>query len=57
VTGGDVQKDQFVGTFEFITRRNLDRIPGISQLNKVGPFDDPAGVNVQTWDDAFGKHA
>ena len=38
-------------------RRDLDRITRISQLNEVGSFDNATSVNVQAWDDTFGKHA
>jgi hypothetical protein len=46
VTCSDIQEDQLIGSFLFIPSSDLDRITGIAQLDEVGPFDDPACVNV-----------
>jgi hypothetical protein len=46
VTRSDIQEDQLIGSFLFIPSSDLDRITGIAQLDEVGPFDDPACVNV-----------
>ncbi len=56
VTGGDVEEDQFVGPFLFIPRRNLDRIPGIPEIEEVRSLDHPAPAYVEAWNHPLRKH-
>ena len=35
---------------------DLDRVPGIFQVNKLRTLDHPAAGNVKTRDDPFGRH-
>jgi hypothetical protein len=56
-TGRDVEERQFVGPFAVIAARNLDRISSVAQRDEVDAFDHTAGSDVETRDDALGKHA
>ena len=55
--GGDVQKGQFIGTLGVIPRRNLHRVTGVAQTDKVHALDHTATGHVQAGDDALGQHA
>ena len=35
---------------------DLDRVPGIAQMNKIGPFDDSTLMNVQARNHSFCQH-
>ncbi len=35
---------------------HFDRIAGIAEVEKLGPFDDAAAVDIQTGNDALGEH-
>ena len=39
-----------------VAARDLDRIAGVAQVEEVDPLDDPAAVDVETGNDAFGQH-
>ena len=56
VAGGDVEKDQFVRPLRLITRRHLDRIAGIAEIEEIDPLDDASSMDVQARDDPFRKH-
>ena len=56
VAGADVEEDQFVGALLLVAARHLDRIAGVAQVEEVDPLDDPAAIDVETGDDAFGEH-
>ena len=56
VACGDIEEDQFVGSFEFVASGDFDRVPCIAELDKVGPFDDATGMDIQTGNNAFGEH-
>ena len=56
VTGSDVEEHQFIRTVLFILSGNLHGIPGIAQVEKVHPLDDPSGMNIKAWNNSFGKH-
>ena len=36
--------------------RRLHRVAGIPQVEEAGPLDDPSVLDVQAWNDSFGKH-
>ena len=55
VAGADVEEDQLVGALLLVAARHLDRIAGVAQVEEVDALDDPAAVDVQTGDDAFGQ--
>ena len=57
VAGGDVEKHQLVGPLGFVARGHLDRIAGIAEIEEIGPLDDPAAIDIQTGNDALGKHS
>ena len=54
---GDIEEDQFVGSFELVASGDFDRVPCIAELDEVGPFDDATGMNIQTGYNAFGEHS
>src|SRR5665811_1605174 len=56
VRGGYIQENQLVGTLAVVEGRKLYRVPRVSQINKMHPLDDPAAVNVQTWDYSLCQH-
>ena len=51
----DVEKDEFIGALLIVTPRDLDRIAGILDLEELDALDDPALVDIQAGDDAFGQ--
>ena len=56
MAGRDVEKHQFVGPFFLVARRDLDRIPGVAQVDEIDALDHPAAIDVQTGNDAFCQH-
>ena len=52
----DVQEGQLVGALLVIAAGDLDRVAGITQLDKIDALDDTAGGDVKTGNDAFGEH-
>ncbi len=55
VPGGNVEKDELVGTIRFIPAGNFDRIAGIAQIDEMNALDHPAAIDVQTGNDALGE--
>jgi hypothetical protein len=56
VRRSDIEKTELVGAFAIVDSRDLDRISGIAEIEKVDPFHHPAGLNVKAWNDPFGQH-
>ena len=56
VTGGDIEKDEFVGAFFFISLRHLYRVAGVAEVDEIRPFDDATAVDVEAWYHAAGEH-
>jgi len=56
VAGGDVEEDEFVGSFLLVAGGDFDGVSGIAEVEEIGPFDNPSGVDVEAGDDPFGKH-
>jgi hypothetical protein len=54
VRGGDVEKDELVGSFGIIGPSLFDRVPGVAQGHELDPFDHAAGLDVQTGNESFG---
>ena len=54
---GDVEEGEFVGALLVVARGDLDRIAGVAQLDEVDALDHAAAGDVETGNDAFGKHA
>ncbi len=52
VTGGDVQKGDLVGAGLVVAPGDLDRVPGIADLDEVHPLHHAALVHVQAGNDA-----
>ena len=53
---GNIQKNKFIRLLGIIRPGTFYRIPGISQINEIGPLDDPAVRYVQTRNDSFSQH-
>ena len=53
--GRNVQKGELICPFPIIAARNLDRVTGVTQFEEINPFDDSAGGNVETRNDALGQ--
>src|SRR5947209_2869650 len=56
VTGGDVEKAEFISAGRVIGNRALDGIAGVAKVDKVDALDDASALHVETWDDARFKH-
>jgi len=56
VTRRDVEKHQLIGPIGFILGRDLHRIAGVPQVQKIDPFNHAPGMDIETRDDAFGEH-
>jgi hypothetical protein len=54
--GGDIQKNEFVGSLIVISDGGLHGIAGIAEFEKFGAFDDTALIHVEAGDDAAGQH-
>ncbi len=54
--GGDVEEHQFVGALLVVAARHFHRVAGVAQLLELDALDHAAGVDVETGDDALGKH-
>jgi hypothetical protein len=46
VAGGDVKKNEFIRTFDFIALRDLDWIAGISEIDEVRAFHHAALIHI-----------
>jgi len=55
-SGGDVQKDQFVGAFLHVTFGEFHRIAGIADIDKIDAFNGTPVLNVEAGNDSFLKH-
>src|SRR6185503_18222955 len=51
----DIEKRELVGALLVVAPRDLDRIPGIAQIDEVDTLDDAALGDVQTGNDALGE--
>jgi hypothetical protein len=40
----------------FVSRGHRHRIAGVAELRELDPLDDASGMDVETGDDADGKH-
>jgi hypothetical protein len=56
MTGGDIEEDQLVRSLCLVPPSHLYRVAGVPQVDEVRPFDDPAGVDIEAGDNAFGEH-
>jgi hypothetical protein len=52
--GGDVQKAQLVSSFLVVKSGDLHRVSGVLEIHKTDPFDHPAILYIQTWDNPLG---
>ena len=57
VTGGDVEKNQLIGSLGVVPTRNLHRIAGVTEVQEVRSLDHPAMVDIKARDDPLGQHA
>ena len=57
VAGGDVEKNQLIGSLGVIPRSDLHRIAGVTEVEEVRSLDHPAMVDVKARDDPLGQHA
>ncbi len=53
----DVEKDELVGTFGVIARRQLHGIAGIDEVDEAHALHDPSGIDVEARDHTDGTHA
>ena len=53
---GNIQKNHFVRTGRIIGLCDLHRITGISQIDKIHTFNDPAVIHIQTGNNSLCKH-
>ena len=54
--GGDIEEDQLIGALFLVRRGDRHRIAGVTELRELDPLDDASGMDVETRDDADGKH-
>ena len=50
-----VKKRDLVGAFFVVTAGDLDRIAGITNINKFDAFDNTSIVNIEAGNDSFGQ--
>ena len=53
---GDVQKYQFIGTFEVVPGGQFDRVTGIAEIDEVGALDHAPLGHVETRNNASDLH-
>ena len=56
-TGGDIEEDEFVGSFPVIEGGEFGRVTCINQVDEANALDHASCVHVQAGDDALGEHA
>lgn len=57
ITGGrDIEKGDLVRALRVVAPRDLHRVAGIADADKVHALDDAAGIDIQAGDDALGQH-
>jgi len=56
VGSGDVEIDKLVSTHEAVLLAKFDRVAGIAEVDELNAFDGGTVLDVETGDDAFGKH-
>jgi hypothetical protein len=54
VRRSDVEKTELIGAFMVVDARDLNRVSGIAQIDKINPFDHAAGLNIEAWNDSLG---
>src|SRR5262245_66648293 len=55
--GGNVEKDEFIGTLPVIELGCLHRVAGITEIEEVDALHNPTIFDIKTGNNAFGKHA
>jgi len=56
VRSGDVQEHQLVRSLAVVKRRQLHRVPGVAEIEKIRPFHHPPVFHVQAGDHTFCEH-
>ena len=56
MTGRDIEKYEFVGSFLVVSGGDLNRIARIAQVEKVDTFHHAPRMNVEARDYSFGEH-
>ena len=54
VAGSDIQKGNFVSAGVVVALGNLHRVTGIADVHELHALDHPAGVHIETRNNAFG---
>ena len=54
--GSDIKEDQLIRTRLIISGAYFNRVTGISEIDEVDTFDDPARIYVKTRDYSLRKH-
>ena len=57
VSGGDIEKYQFIGARSVVAAGQLHRIAGITQADEIHPFHHAAGSHVEAGNDPFSNHS
>jgi hypothetical protein len=55
MTGGNIEKGDFIGTLLIVTPRHFHRISGIANIDKLYAFDHAPFVYIQAGNNSFGQ--
>jgi hypothetical protein len=56
VRRSNIEKAELVRALAIVNAGNLDRVTGVPEIQELDAFDYPAGFDIETRDDALGKH-
>ncbi len=54
-TGGNIEKNQLIGTLLVITTRDFNGVTSIKDIDKLHPFNHAAVIDIETGDNAFSE--
>src|SRR5262249_32960898 len=55
--GGNIEKNQFIGTLLIVDLGGLHGVAGVAQVEEVDPLHNSAIFDIETGNDAFGEHS
>src|SRR5690554_4932150 len=55
MTGGDIEKGDFVGTLHVVALRNFNGVSGITNADKIDALDHTAGIDIKAGNNTLGQ--
>ena len=55
MTGGNIEKGNFVGAFIVVTARDLNRVSGVADTHEVNALHDAPLIDIKAGNDALGE--